>query len=103
MGTGTTYTRYGSVQIPSTKCSSLHSKLGKLPDKDITEMVFFPVVNEAFRVYAGGIAVKTSDMDIDGVTTLQILLHLLIKIIFYFNFNFSFEYQHVFCTGEGLC
>ncbi|MFS7926728.1 putative isomerase, Enoyl-CoA hydratase, 3-hydroxyacyl-CoA dehydrogenase [Helianthus anomalus] len=30
-------------------------------------MVFFPVVNEACRVYAEGIAVKAADLDIAGV------------------------------------
>ncbi|KAJ0811389.1 putative isomerase, 3-hydroxyacyl-CoA dehydrogenase, Enoyl-CoA hydratase [Helianthus annuus] len=39
----------------------------KLSDKDIIEMVFFPVVNEACRVYAEGIAVKAADLDIAGV------------------------------------
>lgn len=42
-------------------------KLTKLSDKDIIEMIFFPVVNEACRVYAEGIAVKASDLDIAGV------------------------------------
>ncbi|XP_076924095.1 peroxisomal fatty acid beta-oxidation multifunctional protein MFP2-like [Bidens hawaiensis] len=46
---------------------SLDPKLGKLSDKDIIEMVFFPVVNEACRVYAEGIAVKAADLDIAGV------------------------------------
>lgn len=31
------------------------------------ERVFFPVVNEACRVYAEGIAVKAADLDIAGV------------------------------------
>ncbi|KAF5944693.1 hypothetical protein HYC85_018770 [Camellia sinensis] len=39
----------------------------KLSDKDIVEMVFFPVVNEACRVLAEGIAVKASDLDIAAV------------------------------------
>lgn len=30
-------------------------------------MIFFPVVNEACRVYAEGIAVKAADLDIAGV------------------------------------
>ncbi|KAJ0513932.1 putative isomerase, 3-hydroxyacyl-CoA dehydrogenase, Enoyl-CoA hydratase [Helianthus annuus] len=34
-------------------------------------MVFFPVVNEAFRIYAGGIAVKTFDLDTDGVMGME--------------------------------
>ncbi|KAJ0716754.1 putative isomerase, Enoyl-CoA hydratase, 3-hydroxyacyl-CoA dehydrogenase [Helianthus annuus] len=42
-------------------------KFAKLSDKDIIEMVFFPVVNEACRVYAEGIAVKAADLDIAGV------------------------------------
>lgn len=36
----------------------------KLSDKDIVEMIFFPVVNEACRVLAEGIVVKASDLDI---------------------------------------
>lgn len=42
-------------------------QLAKLSDKDIIEMIFFPVVNEACRVYAEGIAVKAADLDIAGV------------------------------------
>ncbi|KAK9084259.1 hypothetical protein Scep_030730 [Stephania cephalantha] len=42
-------------------------KLTKLSDKDIVEMVFFPVVNEACRVLAEGIAVKAADLDIASV------------------------------------
>ncbi|KAF3324702.1 glyoxysomal fatty acid beta-oxidation multifunctional protein MFP-a-like protein [Carex littledalei] len=39
----------------------------KLGDKDIVEMVFFPVVNEACRVLAEGISVKSSDLDIASI------------------------------------
>ena len=39
----------------------------KLPEKDIIEMIFFPVVNEACRVLDEGIAVKASDLDISAV------------------------------------
>ncbi|KAF5953429.1 hypothetical protein HYC85_006285 [Camellia sinensis] len=35
--------------------------------KDIVEMVFFPMVNDACRVLAEGIAVKASDLDIAAV------------------------------------
>lgn len=42
-------------------------KLTKMSDKEIIEMIFFPVVNEACRVYAEGIAVKAADLDIAGV------------------------------------
>ncbi|KAI3938268.1 hypothetical protein MKW92_004636 [Papaver armeniacum] len=42
-------------------------KLMKLSDKDIIEMIFFPVVNEACRVLHEGIAVKASDLDIAAV------------------------------------
>ncbi|XP_058077094.1 peroxisomal fatty acid beta-oxidation multifunctional protein MFP2-like isoform X2 [Magnolia sinica] len=42
-------------------------KLMKSSDKDIVEMIFFPVVNEACRVLAEGIAVKSSDLDIASV------------------------------------
>ncbi|KAG9160086.1 hypothetical protein Leryth_005818 [Lithospermum erythrorhizon] len=39
-------------------------KLAKLSEKDILEMIFFPVVNETCRVLAEGIAVKAADLDI---------------------------------------
>ncbi|KAH8495042.1 hypothetical protein H0E87_018285 [Populus deltoides] len=42
-------------------------KLAKLPEKDIVEMIFFPVVNEACRVFAEGIAVKAADLDISSL------------------------------------
>ncbi|PIA44345.1 hypothetical protein AQUCO_01700147v1 [Aquilegia coerulea] len=42
-------------------------KLSKLSSKDIVEMIFFPVVNEACRVLAEGIVVKASDLDIASV------------------------------------
>ncbi|RZC50988.1 hypothetical protein C5167_019414 [Papaver somniferum] len=42
-------------------------KLMKSSDKDIIEMIFFPVVNEACRVLHEGIAVKASDLDIAAV------------------------------------
>lgn len=42
-------------------------ELSKLSDKDIIEMVFLPVVNEACRVLEEGIAVKASDLDIASI------------------------------------
>lgn len=39
----------------------------KLSEKDIVEMIFFPVVNEACRVLDEGIAVKSADLDISSV------------------------------------
>lgn len=39
----------------------------KLSNKDIVEMIFFPVVNETCRVLAEGIAVKAADLDIASV------------------------------------
>ncbi|XP_028555816.1 glyoxysomal fatty acid beta-oxidation multifunctional protein MFP-a [Dendrobium catenatum] len=42
-------------------------QLMKLPDKDIVEMIFLPVVNEACRVLDEGIAVKASDLDIASI------------------------------------
>ncbi|KAK2394935.1 peroxisomal fatty acid beta-oxidation multifunctional protein MFP2 [Trifolium repens] len=42
-------------------------KLVKLSEKDIIEMIFFPVVNEACRVLDEGIAVKSADLDISAV------------------------------------
>ncbi|CAH8356645.1 unnamed protein product [Eruca vesicaria subsp. sativa] len=46
---------------------SLDPKLEKLSEKEIIEMTFFPVVNEACRVFAEGIAVKAADLDIAGI------------------------------------
>ncbi|XP_020583518.1 glyoxysomal fatty acid beta-oxidation multifunctional protein MFP-a [Phalaenopsis equestris] len=42
-------------------------ELLKVSDKDIVEMVFLPVVNEACRVLDEGIAVKASDLDIASI------------------------------------
>jgi enoyl-CoA hydratase/3-hydroxyacyl-CoA dehydrogenase len=38
-----------------------------LPEKEIVEMIFFPVVNEACRILDEGIAVKAEDLDIAAV------------------------------------
>lgn len=46
---------------------SIDPKLVKLPEKDIVEMIFFPVVNEACRVLAEGVVVKAADLDIAGI------------------------------------
>ncbi|KAI4317570.1 hypothetical protein L6164_025433 [Bauhinia variegata] len=46
---------------------SIDPKVSKLPEKDIIEMIFFPVVNEACRVLDEGIAVKAADLDISAV------------------------------------
>ncbi|KAI0510347.1 hypothetical protein KFK09_010948 [Dendrobium nobile] len=42
-------------------------QLMKLSPKDIVEMIFLPVVNEACRVLDEGIAVKASDLDIASI------------------------------------
>ncbi|TVU20971.1 hypothetical protein EJB05_30578 [Eragrostis curvula] len=42
-------------------------ELMKLSEKDIAEIVFFPVINEACRVLDEGIAVKASDLDIASI------------------------------------
>ncbi|XP_047311340.1 glyoxysomal fatty acid beta-oxidation multifunctional protein MFP-a-like [Impatiens glandulifera] len=47
--------------------AKVDAKLTKLSEKDIVEMIFFPVVNEACRVLDEGIAVKAADIDIAGV------------------------------------
>ncbi|GAV76753.1 3HCDH_N domain-containing protein, partial [Cephalotus follicularis] len=46
---------------------SIDPRLVKLSEKDIVEMILFPVVNEACRVFAEGISVKASDLDIAAV------------------------------------
>ncbi|CAK9136243.1 unnamed protein product [Ilex paraguariensis] len=46
---------------------TIDSKLTKLCEEDIVEMIFFPVVNEACRVLAEGIAAKASDLDVASV------------------------------------
>ncbi|XP_031397582.1 peroxisomal fatty acid beta-oxidation multifunctional protein MFP2 [Punica granatum] len=47
--------------------ATVDPKLVKLSEKDIVEMIFFPVVNEACRVLDEGIAVKAADLDIASV------------------------------------
>ncbi|XP_048136772.1 peroxisomal fatty acid beta-oxidation multifunctional protein MFP2-like [Rhodamnia argentea] len=42
-------------------------KLVNIAEDDIVEMIFFPVVNEACRILAEGIAVKAADLDIAAV------------------------------------
>ncbi|KAJ4843076.1 hypothetical protein Tsubulata_042022 [Turnera subulata] len=46
---------------------AIDPKMAKLSEKDIVEMIFFPIVNEACRVFAEGIAVKAADLDIASV------------------------------------
>ncbi|GAU11180.1 hypothetical protein TSUD_198040 [Trifolium subterraneum] len=46
---------------------SVDPMLAKLQEKDIIEMIFFPVVNEACRVLDEGIAVKAADLDISAI------------------------------------
>lgn len=45
----------------------LLTQLLKLQEKDIVEMIFFPVVNEACRVLAEGIAYKAADLDVASI------------------------------------
>ncbi|XP_058200097.1 glyoxysomal fatty acid beta-oxidation multifunctional protein MFP-a-like isoform X1 [Rhododendron vialii] len=45
--------------------------LMKLSDGDIVEMIFFPIVNEACRILAEGVAVKASDLDIASVLGME--------------------------------
>ncbi|WCJ23473.1 Fatty acid oxidation complex subunit alpha [Euphorbia peplus] len=47
--------------------AAIDPKLAKLSEKDIIEMIFFPVVNEACRVFAEGIVVKAADADISSI------------------------------------
>ncbi|CAI9776793.1 unnamed protein product [Fraxinus pennsylvanica] len=46
---------------------TIDPKLTKLSDKDIVEMILFPVVNEACRVLDESIVVKAADLDIPAV------------------------------------
>ncbi|XP_078158782.1 glyoxysomal fatty acid beta-oxidation multifunctional protein MFP-a-like [Carex rostrata] len=43
------------------------SMIAGLTDKDIVEMLFFPVVNEACRILDEGISVKCPDLDIASI------------------------------------
>ncbi|KAJ0482990.1 putative isomerase, 3-hydroxyacyl-CoA dehydrogenase, Enoyl-CoA hydratase [Helianthus annuus] len=87
---------------------SVEPKLRKLSDKDIIEMVFFPVVNEACRVYAEGIAVKAADLDIAGVMGMGFppyRFHVFINIfseLYKYNIYYKF-FTYVLRTGEGSC
>ena len=56
-------------------------QLTKLTEKDIIEMVFFPVVNEACRVLAEGIAVKAADLDIAGVMGMGFPPYRLVRVL----------------------
>ncbi|XP_065863680.1 glyoxysomal fatty acid beta-oxidation multifunctional protein MFP-a [Euphorbia lathyris] len=47
--------------------AAVDPKLAKLSEKYIVEMIFFPVVNEACRVFAEGIVVKAADADISSI------------------------------------
>ncbi|KAK6122608.1 hypothetical protein DH2020_043644 [Rehmannia glutinosa] len=62
---------YKSMVIPlmqeDKRAGETTPRLAKLSDKDIVEMIFFPVVNEACRVLAEGIAVKAADLDVSAV------------------------------------
>ncbi|KAJ0035861.1 hypothetical protein Pint_24493 [Pistacia integerrima] len=46
---------------------AIDPKFSKLSEKDIVEMIFFSVVNEAYQVFAEGIAVKAADLDVAAV------------------------------------
>ncbi|KAM3323923.1 glyoxysomal fatty acid beta-oxidation multifunctional protein MFP-a isoform X3 [Capsicum chacoense] len=46
---------------------SINPQLAKLSDKDIVEMILFPLVNEACRLLAECIVVKAADLDIASV------------------------------------
>ncbi|KAH9305701.1 hypothetical protein KI387_010105, partial [Taxus chinensis] len=66
--------RFGKKLVTCTRITpekGIFFGMSKLPfsftDKDIIEMVFFPVVNEACRVLDEGIAVQASDLDIASV------------------------------------
>ncbi|KAI8534462.1 hypothetical protein RHMOL_Rhmol10G0091600 [Rhododendron molle] len=45
--------------------------LMKLSDGDINEMIFFPIVNEACRILAEGVAAKASNLDIASVLGME--------------------------------
>ncbi|KAM3200342.1 hypothetical protein P3L10_032704 [Capsicum annuum] len=46
---------------------SIDPKLVKLSDKDIVEMILFPSVNEACKLYVECIVVKAADIDIASI------------------------------------
>ncbi|GAB4851301.1 Peroxisomal fatty acid beta-oxidation multifunctional protein mfp2 [Ancistrocladus abbreviatus] len=46
---------------------SVDPELVNISEKDMVEMIFFPMVNEACRVLAEGIAAKPADLDIASV------------------------------------
>ncbi|XP_042966985.1 glyoxysomal fatty acid beta-oxidation multifunctional protein MFP-a-like isoform X2 [Carya illinoinensis] len=59
-----------SKYIEKSRCINgvtIDPKLMKLAEKDIVEMIFFPMVNEACRILAEGIAVNASDLDAAAV------------------------------------
>ncbi|KAG6726411.1 hypothetical protein I3842_02G080000 [Carya illinoinensis] len=59
-----------SKYIEKSRCINgvtIDPKLMKLAENDIVEMIFFPMVNEACRILAEGIAVNASDLDAAAV------------------------------------
>lgn len=49
------------------KFSLVCLQLSRLSAGEIVEMLFFPVVNEACRILAEGVAIRASDLDIASV------------------------------------
>ncbi|KAJ3674471.1 hypothetical protein LUZ60_005087 [Juncus effusus] len=43
------------------------NKMAKLMEKDIIEMILFPVINEAYKILKEGICIKSSDLDVASV------------------------------------
>ncbi|KAH7837554.1 hypothetical protein Vadar_015142 [Vaccinium darrowii] len=60
-------TRKGFYLYDDNSKASPDPDIKKYVEKDIVDMIFFPIVNEACRILAEGVAVKASDLDIASV------------------------------------
>lgn len=83
-----------------------------MTEKDIVEMIFFPVVNEACRVLDEGIAVKASDLDVASIMGMgfpsyrylsNIHIDSEILIVASFTFYFSKPLNFNLLPGVVLC
>ena len=72
-------------------------QFAKLSEKDIVEMIFFPVVNEACRVFAEGIAVKAADLDIASVMGMGFPVYRFVTFIHRGLFQSSSCFKNLLC------
>lgn len=64
-----------------------------MSDREILEMVFFPVVNEACRVLDEGIVVRASDLDAACILGMSFPKYRLVKWLLYMFLCSRFSHQ----------